>query len=79
MRTKVYTFAIILSLFLALTLAAGCGSNDEGATAAKSEETATQADNGAVGSNKGDMAPDFTLKSLAGVLPAAKRYHICRS
>ncbi len=66
MLTKVLTWTIVLISVLALTLAAGCGSNSDNANATQNSGQTAQATSVKVGSTKGDMAPDFTLKSLTG-------------
>lgn len=61
---KVLTQALTLILILALALIAGCGSDSKNAAEAETYGQATGA--AAVGSTPGAMAPDFTLKNLAG-------------
>ena len=63
---KVLTQALTLILILALALIAGCGSDTENAaeTVTYGQASATAA--APVGSTPGAMAPDFTLKNLAG-------------
>ena len=63
---KVLTQALTLILILALALIAGCGSDTENTAKAETYGQVTSGAAVAVGSTPGAMAPDFTLKNLAG-------------
>ena len=63
---KVLTQALTLILILALALIAGCGSDTENDTEAETYGQVSATAAVAVGSTPGAMAPDFTLKNLAG-------------
>jgi len=58
--------AATLSLMLALTLAAGCGNDGSQDAMSGADDHSADTTTLTVGGRKGDLAPDFTLKRLAG-------------
>ncbi len=65
-RMKVLTLTTVLILLLALSFGAGCGSDAEYKSESESQAQVAVAAGGATGSTPGAVAPDFTLKNLAG-------------
>ncbi len=66
MRFIVLNRAATLSLMLALTLAAGCGNDKKQDAMTGADDHSADTSALTVGGRKGDLAPDFTLKRLAG-------------
>jgi cytochrome c-type biogenesis protein len=65
-RTKAAWQIASLLLLLAITVASGCDSGVDKTTTAANSDPASQTAANSVGGKKGDQAPEFTLKRLAG-------------
>jgi len=63
---KLCTQLTILATIFVLSVAAGCGSGNDNTTVSKDAGQPDQTSTAGVGSKKGDLAPDFTLKRITG-------------
>lgn len=66
MRTKAAWQVTSLMLLLAISVASGCGSGGDKTNAAAKSDDASRTAATSIGGSKGDRAPEFKLKRLAG-------------